>query len=104
MTTEPARCATCKWFLPQGEKMGDCHRMPPRPLNADTIFGARFPLVHECNWCGEHAEIELRSFKKLEPGDRILFDRKGRPRIVERPTEMIGENVNQWPLAAMLVL
>lgn len=40
-------CATCRLYVPKGDKIGRCRRNAP-------VVGEGWPAVYPSDWCGEH--------------------------------------------------
>lgn len=65
--TAPFRCATCVFFSPHQPNWtdrptgrGQCRRHAPvLDKEADGRLRTLWPMVHEDNYCGEHAEVEV---------------------------------------------
>ena len=52
------RCGTCRFFTPNENHWGECHRYPPVRVDEDhahSVEGWEQPIVTEyLTWCGEH--------------------------------------------------
>lgn len=47
-------CKTCRYYEPDKDGHGYCHRYPPTVAQARCDSGASvYPVVLEANWCGE---------------------------------------------------
>lgn len=47
-------CGTCRFCVVTSNTNHYCHRYAPRPETREGFQLARWPMVIETNWCGEH--------------------------------------------------